>query len=33
VFQWTADGKRSIVFPASIAEGKIQLPAGLKAVK
>ncbi len=33
VFQWTEDGKRTIVFPASIAEGKIQLPAGLKAVK
>jgi branched-chain amino acid transport system substrate-binding protein len=33
VFQWTADGKRSIVFPASIAEGKIQLPAGLKPAK
>ena len=33
VFQWTADGKRAIVFPASIAESKIQLPAGLKAAK
>jgi branched-chain amino acid transport system substrate-binding protein len=33
VFQWTADGKRTIVFPASIAEGKIQLPAGLKSLK
>jgi branched-chain amino acid transport system substrate-binding protein len=33
VFQWTKDGKRTIVFPESIAEGKIQLPAGLKAVK
>ncbi|MCG6909276.1 MAG: ABC transporter substrate-binding protein [Deltaproteobacteria bacterium] len=33
VFQWTADGKRTIVFPASIAEGKIQLPAGLKSAK
>jgi len=33
VFQWTEDGKRSIVFPASIAEGKIKLPAGLKPAK
>ena len=33
VFQWTADGNRAIVFPASIAEGKIQLPAGLKSLK
>ncbi len=33
VFQWTADGNRTIVFPASIAEGKIQLPAGLKSLK
>lgn len=33
VFQWTDDGKRVIVFPQSIAEGKIQLPAGLKSLK
>lgn len=33
VFQWTDDGKRKIVFPASIAEAKIQLPAGLKSMK
>ena len=33
VFQWTNDGKRKIVFPESIAEGKIQLPEGLKSLK
>jgi branched-chain amino acid transport system substrate-binding protein len=33
VFQWTDDGKRVNVFPEAIADGKIQLPAGLKAVK
>jgi len=33
VFQWTAEGNRAIVFPASIAEGKIQLPEGLKSLK
>ena len=33
VFQWTEDGQRTIVFPASIAEGKIKLPAGLKPAK
>ena len=33
VFQWTPDGQRSIVFPASIAEAKIQLPKGLKSLK
>jgi len=33
VFQWTEDGKRQIVFPESIAEAKIQLPAGLKSLK
>ncbi len=33
VFQWTPDGQRSIVFPASIAETKIQLPKGLKSLK
>ncbi|MHB8204430.1 MAG: ABC transporter substrate-binding protein, partial [Desulfomonilaceae bacterium] len=26
VYQWTEDGKRVIVFPRSIAEGKIVLP-------
>jgi branched-chain amino acid transport system substrate-binding protein len=33
VFQWTDSGKRTIVFPPSLAEGKIVLPAGLKAAK
>jgi branched-chain amino acid transport system substrate-binding protein len=33
VFQWTDDGKRRIVFPESLADAKIQLPKGLKAVK
>ena len=33
VFQWTEGGKRKIVFPASIAEAKIQLPPGLKSLK
>jgi len=33
VFQWTADGKRVIVFPESIAEAKIQLPEGLTSMK
>ena len=33
VFQWTPDGKRMIVFPTSLAEGKIQLPAGLTSAK
>lgn len=33
VFQWTGDGKRVIVFPQTIAEGKIQLPPGLKSLK
>lgn len=33
VFQWTEDGKRVIVLPEPIAEGKIQLPAWIKAVK
>jgi branched-chain amino acid transport system substrate-binding protein len=33
VFQWTEDGQRKIVFPESIAEAKIQLPAGLKSLK
>jgi branched-chain amino acid transport system substrate-binding protein len=26
VIQWTKQGKRKIVFPASIAEGEIELP-------
>jgi branched-chain amino acid transport system substrate-binding protein len=33
VFQWTEDGKRVIVWPESIAEGKIALPSWMKAVK
>jgi branched-chain amino acid transport system substrate-binding protein len=33
VFQWTESGKRAIVFPETIAEGRIQLPAGLKSLK
>jgi branched-chain amino acid transport system substrate-binding protein len=33
VFQWTGDGKRRIVFPESLAEGKMELPKGLKPVK
>lgn len=33
VFQWTADGKRAIVYPESIAEAKIQLPEGLTSLK
>jgi branched-chain amino acid transport system substrate-binding protein len=33
VFQWTADGGRTIIFPQSIAEGVIQLPEGLKSAK
>jgi branched-chain amino acid transport system substrate-binding protein len=32
-FQWTDKGGRTVVFPESIAEGKIQLPAGLKTAK
>lgn len=30
VAQWTADGKRVIVYPPSLAEGKIQLPSWMK---
>ena len=30
VIQWNDDGSRSIVFPPSIADGTIKLPAGLK---
>jgi len=33
VFQWTDSGKRIIVFPETIAEGRIQLPKGLKSLK
>ncbi|MGD9974632.1 MAG: ABC transporter substrate-binding protein [Desulfatirhabdiaceae bacterium] len=33
LFQWTPDGKRQIVFPTSLAEGKIMLPEGLKSMK
>jgi len=33
VFQWTEDGKRRIVFPESLAEGKMELPKGLKPAK
>ena len=33
VFQWTDDGKRVIVYPPSIAEGKIQLPSWMKSKK
>ncbi|HSO18395.1 MAG TPA: hypothetical protein VLT88_02995, partial [Desulfosarcina sp.] len=30
MIQWNGDGSRTIVFPAAIADGEIQLPAGLK---
>ncbi len=33
VFQWTADGKRVIVFPQAIAEGPVVLPDWVKSVK
>jgi len=33
VIQWNDNGTRTIVFPSSIAEGKIKLPAGLKPAK
>ncbi|MBU1344014.1 MAG: ABC transporter substrate-binding protein [Proteobacteria bacterium] len=33
VFQWSDTGKRTLVFPTSVAEGKIQLPKGLTAIK
>ena len=29
VFQWKPDGSRTIVFPTTLAEGKIELPKGL----
>lgn len=32
-FQWNDKGGRTVVFPESIAEGKIQLPSGLKGAK
>jgi len=32
-FQWTDDGKRMIVYPPAIAEGKIKLPKGMKSAK
>ncbi|MFH0725112.1 MAG: ABC transporter substrate-binding protein [Pseudomonadota bacterium] len=33
MLQWTAAGKRTIVFPSALAEGLIQLPHGLKSLK
>jgi branched-chain amino acid transport system substrate-binding protein len=33
VYQWGEGGKRTIVFPNSIAEGKIQLPDWVKPAK
>jgi branched-chain amino acid transport system substrate-binding protein len=33
VSQWTDSGKRVVVFPDSLAENTIQLPAGLKSLK
>ena len=33
MIQWRKDGTRQIVFPPSIAEGKIELPEGLKSLK
>ena len=33
VIQWTEDGKRKIVFPNTLATGKIHLPPGLKSLK
>lgn len=33
VFQWTEDGKRVIVWPDALAEGKIALPSWMKAAK
>ncbi len=33
MIQWRKDGKREIVFPPNIAEGKIELPEGLKSLK
>ncbi len=33
VFQWTADGGRTVVFPTALAEGEIVLPKGLAPAK
>ena len=33
VTQWNDDGSRTIVFPTSVADGQIKLPAGLKPAK
>jgi branched-chain amino acid transport system substrate-binding protein len=33
VFQWTEDGKRVIVWPESLSEGKVVLPSWMKATK
>ena len=33
VFQWKSDGGRTIVFPSSLAEDKIELPEGLTSMK
>jgi hypothetical protein len=33
VIQWNGDGSRSIVFPTTIADAAIKLPAGLKPAK
>lgn len=33
VFQWSKEGKQVIVLPQSIAEGKIELPPGVKSLK
>jgi branched-chain amino acid transport system substrate-binding protein len=33
VFQWSKEGKQVIVLPQTIAEGKIQLPPGVKSAK
>jgi len=33
VAQWSEDGKQVLVFPPFVAEGKIQLPKGLKSLK
>ncbi|AFM25830.1 ABC transporter substrate-binding protein [Desulfomonile tiedjei] len=33
IFQWTDDGKRVIVFPEALAEGKIKLPSWVKTSK
>jgi branched-chain amino acid transport system substrate-binding protein len=33
IFQWTDDGRRVIVFPPALAEGKIKLPEWVKATK